>query len=201
MKKFYRSIVIFALISVGISSCLQNNSETEKNTRSTDSLSQGDSVGNYDSQSQSFVNSEEIKFKKYCSSKFGFCVDYPEGILFPQGESDNGDGQMFKSKNAENYLQVYRDYRDMVEENAKFSLEDAYQLDTWSNDPDKPKRVLTYKKLGKNFYVVSGYNNSKVFYQKTIIINDVLATCMLEYNEAEKSIYDKVCDRIYKSFK
>lgn len=201
MKNFSSTLVLFTIISVGTSSCLQNNTETERNISVIDSLGQRDSLSKIEPLSQIDIKSDEITFKKYCSSKFGFCVEYPERILFPQGESDNGDGQIFKSKNAENYLQVYRDYRDMVAENSKFTLEDAYQLDTWANDPDKPKRVLTYKKLGKNFYVVSGYNNGKVFYQKTIIIDDVLATCMIEYNETEKSVYDKVCDRIYKSFK
>jgi hypothetical protein len=201
MKNRYSNFVFSVIISVGTWSCGQNNSVAEKNTSSIDSRGQSDSLSKKESQSQRFKKSKEITFKNYCSSSYGFCVDYPEGILFPQGESDNGDGQMFKSKNADNYLQVSRDYRDVAEEDSKFSLEDAYQLDTWSKDPDKPKRVLTYKKLGKNFYVVSGYNNGKVFYQKTIIFDDILATCMIEYNEAEKLVYDKVCDRVYKSFK
>lgn len=143
---------------------------------------------------------EEIIYENYCSYRFGFCVDYPKGILFPQGESDNGDGQIFKSKTAENYLRVYRDYRDIIEEDNKSALEDAYKLDTWSKDPKKPKRVFTYMKLAKNYYVVSGYNNSKIFYQKTIIRNDILATCMIEYNENEKAIYDKICERMFNSF-
>ncbi len=39
-----------------------------------------------------------IKYKIYCNSKYQFCADYPDGILFPQGEPDAHDGQVFLSK-------------------------------------------------------------------------------------------------------
>ncbi len=189
MKIFYSKFALLAILSFVSWNCGQNNSVAEKKSEQVDSLNKTN------------IKTEEITFKQYCSSRFGYCVDYPDKILFPQGESDNGDGQMFKSKTAENYLQVYRDYRDMIEEDSKFDLEDAYQLDTWSKDPKKPKRVITYKNLQKNYYVVSGYNNGKIYYQKTIISNELLITCMIEYNESEKLIYGKVCDRMFKSFK
>jgi hypothetical protein len=143
----------------------------------------------------------EIKYETYCNSRFGFCIDYPMGILYPQGESDNRDGQVFKSKDAENILWVYRDFRDNINPETPYTIETAYKEDSWGNNPDEPKRVITYKKLGKNFFVISGYNDGKIFYQKTIMRNEEIITSIIVYKEIDKEIYNKIAERIFKSFK
>lgn len=145
--------------------------------------------------------SPDIKYETYCNGKFGFCVDYPVGILYPQGESGSGDGQIFKSKDAENTLRVYRDFRDNIDPDTTYNIETAYNEDSRGNIPDKPKRVITYKKLEKSFFVVSGYNNGKIFYQKTIMSNNQLATCIIEYREVDKKMFNVFSEKIFNSFK
>ena len=147
------------------------------------------------------IDNEYFKFETYCNVRFGFCIDYPSGRLFPQGESGNGDGQIFKSKNAATTMWVYRDFRDNEDPDSKFDIESAFILDTGVENPEKSKRVITYKKLGKNFYVISGYNNEKIFYQKTINTDAGLATSLIEYPESEKDYYNKVSETIFQSFK
>jgi len=146
-------------------------------------------------------NTGEITYKTYCNNRFGFCIDYPSDKLYPQGESGSGDGQIFTSKDAENTLWVYRDFRDNEDPDANFNLESAFNTDSQGNNPENPKRVITYKKLGKTFYVVSGYDSGKIFYQKTILTEQGLATALFEYSEKEKDVYDKVSEKIFKSFK
>jgi hypothetical protein len=142
----------------------------------------------------------EIKFETYCNKNFAYCIDFPSEILFPQGESDSGDGQWFKSKDGESTLAAYRDLRDNMDIKA-FELSKAYQEDSRANDPEKPNRVVTYKKLNKDNYVVSGYDDGKIFYQKTIISDGMLATSILHYREKDSFIFNKISERVFKSFK
>ncbi len=145
------------------------------------------------------TSEKDIKFETYCNSKFGYCIDYPSDLLVPQGEAGNGDGQAFTSENGENTLLVYRDFRDNMDPEIKFMIEMAYKDDIESNSK-KPK-TISYKKSGKNFFVISGHTNGKIFYQKTIVSEEQLVTSIIEYKATEKEVYDKVSERIFKSFK
>lgn len=176
-----------------LTSC-DNTKQAESNSNSTEVSTEDQLITTPEKQ-------DDFKFETYCNGRFGFCIDYPSSKLYPQGESGNGDGQVFKSKDAETTLWVYRDFRDNEDPDVEFEIATAFNLDSWGNNPDKPKRVITYKKLGKKFYVVSGYNEGKIFYQKTIITDEGLATSLIEYPESEKEYYNKVSETIFKSFK
>lgn len=146
---------------------------------------------------------QEIKYKNYLNQKYGFSVDYPYEILTPQGESGSGDGQIFKSKKIpDNSLSVYRDYLDNLDPDVKFTLEIGFNKEVKACNQKDSKRKITYKKLDKNFYVISGHKqNGDIFYQKTIFVDENLCTCILEYKEADKAIFNKISERVFKSFK
>ncbi len=36
-------------------------------------------------------------FQTYHNSRFDYAIEYPANLLIPQGEADNGDGQVFVS--------------------------------------------------------------------------------------------------------
>ncbi|HEX7415258.1 MAG TPA: hypothetical protein VF411_14535 [Bacteroidia bacterium] len=185
--------LITAIVTVGLISCNNNQTQTKDKPLQQDKTQRSDTI--------SKAMEEEIKYETYCNQRYNFCIDYPSGLLFPQGESDSGDGQVFKSKDAENTLTVYRDFRDNINPDQTYTIEDAYNEDSRGNNSDKPKRVITYKKLGKSYFVVSGYNEGKIFYQKTAITGGELKTCLLEYKEIDKEVYNKISERIFKSFK
>jgi len=141
------------------------------------------------------------QYKTYCNSKYGYCVDYPSSILLPQGESGSGDGQVFESKNKENSLTIYRDLRDNMDPDVKFDIATAYKEDVDVSESRNPKTV-TYKKLGKTFYVVSGYEGKKIYYQKTFLSEDgQLVTCRLVYLERDQQLYNTLLDHIMKSLR
>lgn len=136
-------------------------------------------------------------FETYCNSRFGFCIDYPSNKLIPQDESANGDGQIFTSEDTESTLWVYRDFRDNAGIEEEFNIESAFESDIQTNDPN---HSITYKKLGSDYYVVSGYNEGKIFHQKTMMTDKGLATSLIEYPESEREYYDKVSETIFTSF-
>lgn len=144
----------------------------------------------------------EIKFNKYCNPRFGYCVDYPSELIYPQPESENGDGRIFKNKNGEEILRVYGT-NNSDPDFGHISLEQQYNDDLHGAEEENGNndRVITYQKLGKTFFVISGFKKGKVFYQKTILRDDAFGYAILQYDEDEKATFDKVSDRIFKSFK
>lgn len=143
-----------------------------------------------------------ISFDTYCNPRFRYCVDYPKGLVYPQPESENGDGRVFKNKKGEEILTVFgRNNSDP--DFGHISLEQQFNDDLHGAEEENGNkgRVITYQKLGKDFFVISGLKNGKVFYQKTINKDEAFAFAILEYDENEKMIFDKVSDRIFKSFK
>ena len=137
------------------------------------------------------VNQTTYNYKTYCNDRFGFCIEYPSK-LYPQGESGSGDGQKFISKDSQTILMAYRDFRIYDRD----ELQESYY-----EDLKAANTVITYKKLGNNYYVISGYKNNKIFYQKSIIRGQGLCTAIIEYPESEKNYYNKVCENIFRTFK
>jgi hypothetical protein len=61
---------------------------------------------------------------------------------------------------------------------------------------------VTYKMLGANFFVISGYNqeNGNIVYWKRVLGENYVSDLHIEYNESRKSSIEKYIGRISKSF-
>lgn len=182
-----KKILIIVITTLFIVSCKQNKIETRENPHLKNFIS------------KSVIPEQEIndlKYETYSNSQYNFCVDYPSQILIPQGESDSHDGQLFLSKNKENELRVFRNFIDIGEESEidlKIQYEKVIKI--------KPENI-TYKKLGKYFFVISGYTDKgQIYYQKTYLFERDLFTCALTYNKSEKILYNKIAEYVFESFK
>jgi hypothetical protein len=139
------------------------------------------SVGNYS------VAGQGVTYRTYSNARYGFSIAYPVNVLFPQGESDNGDGQKFVSQNGRASLLAFGSQR------LDRSLQDEFQS-------AQENRTVTYKVLNQNWFVVSGTENGKIFYQKTLLRGDVFKTFIIEYEKAQRATYDAITARIARSF-
>ena len=129
------------------------------------------------------------KWTKYENARFGYSIAYPSDLLTPQGEADNGDGQVFKSDKAE--MRVYGS-------NLLLSKTLSKEFDAVV----KQHENVAYKLLRKNFFVVSGTNEKRIFYQKTIAKpNGAFVTFYIEYAADERAEFDKIVTKIAASFK
>lgn len=189
---YYFSMKAFiCLLAVGfLSACTQNK------TGSKDAVPSADT-----SRPMPAIADHAVTYKTYCNSRYGFCIAYPGEILYPQGESGSGDGEAFKSKDGGNTLLAYRDFRDNIDPDKPFAIATAYAQDLKPDEGDPLKKNITYKKLGKDFYVISGFHDDKVFYQKTMMADSQLVTCILEYRQSDRALYDQVSEQVFKSFK
>ena len=136
-----------------------------------------------------------ITYDTYANARFKYSIAYPSGILYPQGEADNGDGQKFLSRDGRAVMLVYGGHQlDAV------SLSDMYEETLKQKGLNGVRREVTMKLLKKDWFVVSGYAGEKVFYQKTMLKDGVFKTFIIEYERAQKSFYDPVTARIARSF-
>jgi len=138
----------------------------------------------------------ETLYKTYNNKRFEYSISYPKDILYPQGEADNGDGQKFLSKEGDVSLLVYGSHNFNNQ-----TIKERYQENLQGKTDENPNKVISYRILKENWFVISGYVSGKIFYQKTILNNDQFKTFYIEYPETQKKTYDPIVKRLSTSFK
>lgn len=132
--------------------------------------------------------------KQYCNGRFAFCVVYPNDFV-AQGESANGDGQVFISGDNEASITVYGSLA--VDEFS--TLSQRFAVET--------KEIkITYQLKKDNWFVFSGTDkNGMVVYMKTFKktidpyhngATDVFQTCSIIYPPARQEKYKAYCEYI-----
>jgi hypothetical protein len=134
--------------------------------------------------------SAQTDYRTYSNARFGYSISYPADLLTPQGEAENGDGQIFKNADAE--MRVY---------GSNMLLNETLQKE-YNALLRKYGKSVGYKVLRANFFVVSGRRNGRIFYRKTMENSDgAFVTFEIEYREAKRAVYDKVTSRAAASLK
>lgn len=130
-------------------------------------------------------------YTSYQNPRFEFSVLYPSNLLTMQPPSANGDGRIFLSADGETEMRAYGQHNALFK-----TLEDVYK-EEYSTEG----REITYKTIAKTWFVVSGYEGDKVFYQKQILRNDVFLILTIEYPKSRKKVFDPITAKIAASFK
>jgi hypothetical protein len=136
--------------------------------------------------------SQQNNYQTYVNARFKYSISYPADLLIPQGESENGDGQVFKETGTSSVeMRVYGGY-NVLHETLKSRFTEL--TGKWANG-------VTYKVLRQDWFVVSAMVNGKIHYQKTILRGDTFKTFEIEYDAVRGSTYNDVTVHIAKSFK
>jgi hypothetical protein len=138
------------------------------------------------------VAADHHVWKTYTNLRFAYEICYPEDLLIPQGEADNGDGQKFVAKE-DAQLIVYGSNNALDE-----SLENDFN-DTAARLAGSAGKV-TYKVLKANWYVVSGQNGQTVFCAKTRYSGDQFKSFELTYDQSAAPVYEPVIRRLATCF-
>lgn len=134
-------------------------------------------------------------YRTYHNARFDYSISYPANLLIPQGESVNGDGQRFLSRDGRTELLVYGAYNSLDQ-----TLRDVFEQES-SRSTEHPNRVVTYKVFRNDWFVVSGTENGRIFYQKTVLRNSTFKTFRIEYDNNEKQTFDSITAFMARSFK
>jgi len=140
----------------------------------------------------------ELKYERYVNVRFAFGISYPSGVLIPQGEADNGDGQEFLSKDGKTIMLAYG-YNNPE----NYTLKSVFRDEVVDRKEDSPRRAVMYRVSKKNWFVVSGIDNGKVFYTKVIYKEDKdqFINFRITYPNSQREFYDPVVSAISDSMK
>ncbi len=131
----------------------------------------------------------QTKYKTYNNARFGYTISYPADLLDPQGEAANGDGEVFSGDGAE--MRVY----------GSNSLLNETLRKEYNALLEEKGESVTYKVFKNTFFVISGRENGRIFYQKTMENSDgAFITFMIEYDASKRRTYDAAVTKMVKSF-
>lgn len=130
---------------------------------------------------------------EYCNARYKYCIWYPR-TMKAGPEAENGDGRSFSDGRSN--IRVYG-RGNWNEEGETLSLQEKYTEDT----SEQKDRKITYSKLGKTFYVLSGNEDGRVFYQNTVQLTDAFGTAILDYRPADSIRYKNIASLILQNFK
>jgi hypothetical protein len=134
-------------------------------------------------------------YHTYHNARFDFSISYPADVLIPQGEPENHDGQKFRSRDGRAEMLVYGSHNALNQ-----TLRQLYSEET-NPSADHPDRTVSYKTFKGNWFVVSGIEGGKVFYQKTMLTKGIFKTFRIEYDESQKDLYDSLTTQMVRSFR
>lgn len=127
----------------------------------------------------------------YTNHKYGYVAAWPKRYLKAQGEADSGDGQTFASNDGRSAMACWAYFSDVTGQTLKEALEEA---------AGDGQAQVTYKHLGRDFFVVSGFKEGRIFYRKTIQTHGVRASFELSYDPSLKQAFDPVVKDVSRSF-
>jgi hypothetical protein len=126
--------------------------------------------------------------QKYCNARFGFCVRYPASLVMRDAPA-NDDGRNFDNGNGL-YLTV-SGINNAANDIPKTEMSSARkQFDR-----------VTYRAVGKNWFVLSGLKNDEIIYLKTFIGSGSVNHLEIKYGVKFKTFYRTVGGNIAQSFK
>jgi hypothetical protein len=135
-------------------------------------------------------------FSTYCNAKYGYCVDYPS-YLHGEGESDAADGQKFSSPSDPLKIAAWGNWSNW-QSGDDMTINQERDWDLKNQSADEP---VTYKAMGKSWFVFSGTSKEGIFYRRTVKGKDTFATVVITYPANKKAAYDSVVQRIARSLR
>lgn len=130
---------------------------------------------------------------EYVNSRYGFVVGVPPGFT-GQGESDNGDGQVFRSRDGAQKLTVWGGFLT----DGDFSSEMQARL----ADDAGEGWTITYQASTPQWISYSGTRQGSVIYARGIArCSDQYAMFRLQYPTADMSRLDAIVEKLVRSLK
>ncbi len=130
----------------------------------------------------------------YTNSQFAFEMKIPPE-LSPVPKVETEKQNIFVSKDGQVQLKVLGQYN---EEEKTFPEEYEYQLGQYLN------AQVTYKTINKKYFVISGFQDEKIFYLKEIPVSQeggqIFISFDMEFPQSAKEIWDKVLLKCVKTF-
>ena len=133
----------------------------------------------------------EEQWATYSNPRYGATADYPADLFtVTDPPPENGDGQTFHTADGR----------------AEFTIYGTNNIDGEPPDIYVSRHVsladVSYKKVGSDFYAVSGKRAATIYYERCNFPNlDVLVCFYISYPAAEKAKWDAIVTRVGQSLR
>ncbi|MDX8456045.1 hypothetical protein RFM98_25255 [Mesorhizobium sp. VK9D] len=130
----------------------------------------------------------------YVNARFGQSCTFPDEIFNnPMPEPENGDGQQWLSADG---ASLTCSGINNIDNDTPRGFVDGEKAST------EPGYKVTYSKTGRNWAVLSGTKDGKIFYERRLFgKDDVIRTVFVEYPPSLKAKYDPLVGAITKSLR
>lgn len=130
----------------------------------------------------------------YVNVRYGFQACYPRGVLKPQGEADNSDGQTLTAGDGAKML-VFGSNNPLEQSLGEKVRELAHDL-------AGKRGKLTYQVARPGWAVISGNDGgATIFYAKIFQRDDQFITMQLTYKAGTEARYNPVAAQIARCFR
>lgn len=133
------------------------------------------------------------RWATYHNARFGTTADYPADVFTVRAPPPaNGDGQTFRTADGRAELLIYGTHN--VEDDTPRSYVAKYH-----NGPE-----VTYKRVTRSFFVVSGVRDGKIFYSRCNFpaeADGIIDCLALRYPADDKAAWDAIVTRISRSLR
>jgi len=127
-------------------------------------------------------------YEPYCNARFNFCVDV-DSNWGKEPAPTNNDGRSFFDHNGLK-VSAYGSYNALMQTLRQNMQEHLSSLDE-----------VTYQVIRANWFVVSGYKGSEIYYIKVFYENETFYTLYIHYPIQYKDEYNRVVSRLSKTFR
>jgi hypothetical protein len=132
----------------------------------------------------------EVQYATYVNNKFGYEVKYPEQVLIAQGESANGYGQIYESKDDSARLKTYGKFNT-----SDLTLEESFE--------EAQNGEVTEKNIDEKagMFTVTGVHGGTVYNIRMYLIDNVYIVYEFRYPEDKKDFYGPMNEVMLQSLK
>lgn len=133
------------------------------------------------------------RWATYRNDRFGTTIDYPARFR-PGRPPDNNDGLSFTAPDGAT-LSVWGSLNVMEH--------DVASLEAFLRENAEKGETITYRAAGKNWLVLSGTRDGRVFYKRHLFSagNEIVNAFEISYPAALAAAYDPIVARISKSLR
>lgn len=131
----------------------------------------------------------------YRNPKFGFAIEYPAGVLVPDPRPAPDAGALFASADGKIRLLASagsNETSESIESYREFVLKEIYI-----------GAAIDYAPVRKSWFVLSGTKDGETFYERITFACEgrVIYGWQLRYPTSERVQFDRVVERIHRSYK
>jgi len=135
------------------------------------------------------VKEQQITYKKYANTRYGFSIEYPSTFV-TKVIPDNNDGIMLASPDGSVELTI-SGINNVLNETAISSY----------NELIKNHSNASYKNQQGNWFVVSWMEGDKIVYEKGVVGKGSSNSFVIKYPLTQKKAYDSIVSHLNSTFK